>query len=245
MCVPRAWRLAGRGTGEMLSSCGVVSRKWEWKCLLKMRYAGTYRLWTRVYWGVRLWTIVCWDMNYSILGYTDYGLWYIGIYRLSTIVYWVDYSILGYTDYRLGCIDYSYELGHYTALSHSLMLYILTCSKQTDSFHRRWGCQPSTLSRSLQALIGVHCVLTSWRSKCCELKIGMENLEWDYTSKTYSICIRTRCGWIYSTVLFQHSCKLMLSLMFDPNQFRFHCAGILLKYLGVLDLLRERYCASI
>ena len=40
VCVPRAWRLAGRDIGEMLSSCGVVLRNWEWMSLSKMRYAG-------------------------------------------------------------------------------------------------------------------------------------------------------------------------------------------------------------
>ena len=151
------------------------------------------------------------------------------------MVYWdiqtIDYSILGYTDYRLGCIDYSYELGHYTALSHSLMLYILTCSKQTDSFHRRWGCQPSTLSRSLQALTGVHCVLTSWRSKCCELKIGMENLEWDYTSKTYSICV---LGVAEFTPLFYSSavvnwcslsCLILINFVFIVQAFYWNIWG--------------------
>ena len=32
-------------------------------------------------------------MDYSILGCTDYGLWYTGIYRLSTIVYWDIYAV--------------------------------------------------------------------------------------------------------------------------------------------------------
>ena len=54
VCVPRAWRLAGRGTGQMLSSCGVVLRNWEWMSLSKMRYAEI--------------------LKYSILEYTDYEL---------------------------------------------------------------------------------------------------------------------------------------------------------------------------
>jgi len=36
---PRAWRLAGRGTGIMQSSCGVDSRSWGWKVSSKMRCA--------------------------------------------------------------------------------------------------------------------------------------------------------------------------------------------------------------
>ena len=39
LCMPRAWRLVGRGTGRMQSSCGVGSRSWGWKSLSKMRYA--------------------------------------------------------------------------------------------------------------------------------------------------------------------------------------------------------------
>ena len=39
LCMPRAWRLVGRGTGRMQSSCGVDSRSWGWKSLSKMRYA--------------------------------------------------------------------------------------------------------------------------------------------------------------------------------------------------------------